>query len=313
MSPYLKILRLPNLAIIILTQYLLRICIIGTYYGFSAASPAMGHFNFSLLVVATLLIAAGGYIINDIKDVEIDRVNKPDKLLISKIISVSRATRLYYFLSLAGVIIGFYLAYKANYILLGFIFIAVVLLLWFYSDKYQKTVLWGNLFVALLSAMVIVIVWIFEFFSLRNDPIIYAEVMQQLPVINILVFSYALFAFLVSLIRELIKDVEDIEGDKKAEYRTLPIQLGKRNTKRFITILILVVMTIIAVAQYLLYAKSLMLVFWYLMIVIQSLLLFLLFQVIKAGSKQEFHFLSNATKIIMIAGILSMQLFYISF
>jgi 4-hydroxybenzoate polyprenyltransferase len=161
--------------------------------------------------------------------------------------------------------------------------------------------------------MVIVIVWIFEFFSLRNDPITYAEVMQQLPIISIIVFSYALFAFMVSLIREMIKDVEDIEGDRSAKYRTLPIQMGIRNTKKLITFFIVLVILFLALAQYLLYEKSLMLIFWYVLIALQTLLLFLLIQIIKAGSKQEFHFLSNATKIIMVAGILSMQLFYISF
>ncbi len=129
------------MGIIVLTQYLLRICIIGTYFGFSGVEPAMGEFNFSLLVLSTVLIAAGGYVINDIFDIETDKINKPNKILINKSMPVSIAYRLYYGLTLAGTLIGFYLAFAVQYFILGFIFVATVLLLWYYSSKYQKKVL----------------------------------------------------------------------------------------------------------------------------------------------------------------------------
>ncbi len=103
MSPYLKIIRIPNLAIIVLTQYLLRICIIGTYYDFSAARFALSEFNFFLLVLSTVLIAAGGYVINDIKDVKIDLLNKPEKVIIDKKITSKAALRLYYGLTISGI------------------------------------------------------------------------------------------------------------------------------------------------------------------------------------------------------------------
>lgn len=313
MSAYLKIIRIPNLVIIVLTQYLIRICIIGTFYDFSATGPALSEFNFFLLVLSTVLIAAGGYVINDIFDLEIDKFNKPDKILINKFIPISLAYRLYYGLTIAGTLIGFYLAYAVQYFLLGFVHVAIVLLLWFYSNRYQKTVLWGNIFISALSAMVIFIVWLFELFALRADPLTYTEVMKQIRIITIVVSGYSIFAFLVSMIREMVKDIEDMEGDKTAGYKTLPITIGIKKTKWIAVAFILVSVLLLAFAQYQLYLKGIMLVFWYLLIAVQTLFIFLLFNTVNAEKREDFHFLSNATKIIMVAGILSMQLFYVSF
>lgn len=304
---------MPNLAIIVLTQYLLRICIIGTYFGFSGVGPALSEFDFFLLVLSTVLIAAGGYVINDIFDIEIDKVNKPDKVLINKFISLSVAYRLYYALTITGSFIGFYIAFVIQYFLLGFIFVATALLLWFYSSKYKKTILWGNIFISGLSAMVIIIVLLFELYALRADILTYTEVMKQIRIVSILVTAYALFAFLVSMIREITKDIEDMEGDKSADYKTLPLKVGVKKAKLLVNVLIVISVLFLAYAQYFLYLKGIMLVFWYLLVAVQSLFLFLLYNSIKAESKEDFQFLSNACKIIMVAGILSMQLFYISF
>lgn len=313
MSPYLKIVRLPNLAIIVLTQYLLWICVIGKYYSFGDASPAMGNFDFLLLVVSTLLIAAGGYIVNDIFDARADEINKPEKMIIGKSIDPSLAYKIYYALTFAGILIGFYLAFRVDYLMMGFVYIAIALLLYLYSDRYQKMVLWGNIVISVLSAMVIIIVWLFEFFALRNNPLIYAEVLKQLPAISILTAGYAAFAFLVSLIREIFKDMQDVEGDKAAGYYSLPVAKGIKTAKWIAIGLIFLSIGAMAFAQYWLFINGLMLVFWYITVAVQILLLFLLYNAFKANGKEDYHFLSNASKIIMVAGVLSMQLFYISF
>jgi len=273
----------------------------------------MSDFNFFLLVLSTVLIAAGGYVINDIFDVEIDKINKPDKVLINKSIPLSVANRLYYGLTITGTLIGFYLAFAVQYFLLGFIFVATVLLLWFYSSKYQKTVLWGNIFISGLSAMVIIIVWFFELYALRADILTYTEVMKQIRIVSIIVAAYGLFAFLVSMIREITKDIEDMDGDRSAAYKTLPIIIGINKAKLLFNMLIIVSVLLLAFAMYHLYLKGIMLVFWYLLVAVQTLFLFVLYNAFKAKNKEDFHFLSNACKIIMVAGILSMQLFYVSF
>jgi len=312
MTAYIKIIRIPNLVIVILTQYLLRFCVIRTFYGLEYVSPALSEFDFVILVLSTILIAAGGYIINDLYDLQTDKINKPGKILIGKSISSQKAHYLYWGLTVPGVLMGFYLSIKVNYIMLGFIYIAIAMMLWFYSARYQKTVLWGNIAISLLSAMVVLIVWLFEFFALREEPLIYVDVMNRLQIITLIVSGYALFAFLVSLIREIIKDIEDIEGDRKAGYRTLPIVTAINKAKGTATGIIVISILLLAFTQYFLYMKELSLIFWYLMIAVQSLFIYLLYNTFKAREKENFHFLSNTTKIIMVAGILSMQLFCIS-
>ncbi len=313
MNGYLKIIRIPNLLIIILTQYLLRICIIGTFYGLNATSPAFGHFDFALLVLSTLLIAAGGYVINDYFDLEVDKINRPGKMVIGKSMTMGSAYLYYWILTIIGVAIGFYLSFRVKYFMLGFIFIAIAMMLWFYSAKYKKTAFWGNFVISLLSAMVVLIVWLFEFFALRANPINYAEAMKQLGLISIVVAGYAIFAFLVSMIREIAKDVEDLEGDKAAGYKTLPVAIGIKGAKRIAIVITCVTIILLAICQYYLFEMKLMLVFWYLLIAVQSFLFFLIYSILKAKTKEDYHFLSNAAKIIMVAGILSMQLFYISY
>ena len=312
MSPYLKIIRLPNLLIIILTQYLLRICIIQNFYSLGDVTPALGHFDFALLVFSTLLIAAGGYVINDNFDEAIDKLNKPEKVLVGKSISRPSAYIYYWVLTIPGIIIGFYLAIKVDYLSLGFVYLAIAIMLWLYSERYQKTVLWGNIVISLLSAMVILIVWSFEFFALKANPIHYVETMKYLKPISIIVLVYAVFAFFTSIIREIFKDIEDMEGDKSAGYRTLAIVAGIKISKRIGICFILILMTLIGVSQYFLWQEGFSLVFWYLLIAVQTLFLFVIYNVIKSKNREDFHFLSNALKLIMVAGILSMQLFYIS-
>ena len=164
-----------------------------------------------------------------------------------------------------------------------------------------------------LSAMVILIVWIFELFSLRITPHIYIDTLKQLKPLSAIILGYALFASLVSFIREIVKDIEDVEGDRMSGYKTLPIVWGAKRAKWISLSLTVFCIVLLAIAQYVLFEKNVMLVFWYLMIAVQSLLIFTGYNVLKAETREDYHFLSNALKIIMVAGILSMQLFYISF
>jgi 4-hydroxybenzoate polyprenyltransferase len=313
LNGYLKIVRIPNLLIIILTQYLLRICILGTFYSLNATQPSFGHVDFALLVFSTLLIAAGGYVINDYFDMEVDKVNKPGKTIVGKTLTHKSAYIFYWVLTIAGVLIGFYLSFRVKYFSLGFVFIAIAMMLWFYSAQYKKTAFWGNFVISLLSAMVVLIIWLFEFFALRANPINYTEAMKQLELISVVVSAYAIFAFLVSMIREIVKDVEDLEGDKASGYKTLPATVGIKGAKRFALIITSITIILLAICQYYLFKMNLMLVFWYLLVVVQAFLIFLLYTIFKAKTKEDYHFLSNAAKIIMVAGILSMQLFYISY
>jgi len=312
-NAYLKIIRPVNLGIIILTQLLLRFCIVEVYLGMSNVAPALGYIDLGLLIAATVMVAAAGNIVNDILDLPADRTNRPGRILVGQKIPEKNAWIFYAALNIASLVIGFYLAIRVGNLMIGFIFPAVAGLLYLYSSKYQKMVLTGNIVIALLSALVIIVPWLFEFFALKNDPIAFVESMKQLPVIQAFVAGYAVFAFFVSLLREIVKDVEDQEGDRKGGYRTLAVVYGIQAAKRWTGALHMVTMILLAVALYLVHREGLMLVFWYLIIAVMALLVYVYYQLSIARSEKDFQFLSNAYKLIMLAGILSMELIYISY
>jgi 4-hydroxybenzoate polyprenyltransferase len=307
-----RMVRMPNLAIIILTQYLLGYGIIRPLMMMQNVEPPLGHLNFLILVLVTLLIAAAGYIINDHFDVNTDRKNKPGRNMLEGKISVRKALRAYYILNGIAIITGFYLAWQAGSFQLGLVFPAIIGLLWFYSSRYQRQPFWGNLIVALLSAMVVLIIWMFEFFMLLRNSEEFVGVLNLFGSINTYVWAFALFAFITSLIREMLKDIQDMKGDIPMGYRTLPIIWGMKPVIIIIQLLILSCIVLLAFAQAYLYNKGMELPFWYLLIAVQTILLYLLYQVFTTKKSEDFGFLSNTAKIIMVAGILSMELIYIS-
>lgn len=310
---WMGLLRIPNLAIIILTQYLLGYCIIRPVMLMQNVDPPLGHLNFLILVLITVMIAAGGYIINDHFDVNTDRKNKPGKNMLEGKISVRLALRLYYIINGMAIVAGFYLAYMAGSFQLGLVFPAIIGLLWFYSSRYQRMPFWGNLIVAMLSSMVVLIIWLFEFFMLLKNSGDFVNVINQLGAINKYVWAYALFAFLVSLFREMLKDIQDMKGDMTTGYRTLPIIWGTQLARSIIATVIILTIALLGFAQWFLYHKGQILPFWYLMLAVQTILVYLLYQVIVTKENQSYGFLGTTAKIIMLAGILSMELIYISF
>ncbi len=312
-SAYFRLIRPVNLGIIVLTQLLLRFCVVEVYLGLSGVGPALGYLYLALLVLATLLIAAGGYVINDIHDVVPDAANKPDIARVGKEISVRDAWKYYWVLTLTGTLLGLYLAFSIDYLMAGLVFPAVAGMLYFYSARYQKVVLTGNLLVALMSAMVVMVLWLFEFFALKDDPVRFVEAMKQIPVLHYIVAAYSLFAFFVSLMREIVKDAEDCRGDEASGYLTFAVRYGTRAARRLAGYIHLLTMVLLAMAMVLLYREGLQLVFWYLAITVMLLLAYVLYQLSRANDTQDFKFLSNAYKLIMVAGILSMELFYISY
>ena len=313
MKNWLSLFRIPNLVIIILTQYLLGYGIIRPMMLMQHVEPLLGHLNFMVLVVITILIAAAGYIVNDHFDVNTDRKNKPGKNMLEGKVSVRLALRIYYIFNGIAILAGFYLAWQAGSFQLGLIFPAIIGLLWFYSSRYQRMPVWGNLIVALLSAMVVLIIWLFEFFMLLKSGNEFVSVIGQLSAINKYVWAYALFAFLVSLFREVLKDIQDMQGDRSMGYRTMPVIWGMKTARAIAALLILFTAGILGIAQWYLYTRGFVMPFWYLMLAVQTILLYLLYQVLVSREPAAYGFLGNTAKIIMLAGILSMELIYISF
>lgn len=307
-----RLIRLPNILIIILTQFLFRYGILKTFLFSGDGSMMSGLLDFSFLVLTTILIAIGGYIINDYFDIRIDHINRPDKLVIDKLVSSRTAIVLHLIITTIAVLVGFFLAFHIRSVSFGFIFPSIAILLWLYSARYKKSLLWGNLIVAFLSALVIFILWLFEFLNLRLDPANFSAVLSNFKSVNQFFIAYGLFAFLTTLVREIIKDMEDLDGDKEYLCKTLPLTIGIRKTKYIIVALILVTIILLIYGQIVVFRMDMTIVFWYLLFVVQIPFIFLIYKLSVAHDKEDYNYLSNLSKLIMLAGILSIQLISIS-
>ena len=214
LTAFFRLIRWPNLVFILLTQFLFYYCIVQRI----EIPPVASNFSFRLfwhLVMASVLIAAAGYIINDYFDLNIDLVNKPAKLVIDKIIKRRWAMVWHIALSLIGVALCFYIDLHSHTFWLGAANLVCVFLLFGYSVALKKKLLIGNILISVLTAWVIIVVYL----CYQNSFYIPGIAGSQDPNIKIrftrIAMLYAGFAFVISLIREVIKDIEDMEGDAK--------------------------------------------------------------------------------------------------
>ena len=264
---------------------------------------ALTNFSFALLVIATICIAAAGNIINDIYDVEIDKVNKPNKVVIGKRISERNANRLFVLFNIVGVAIGFYLANSIGKPSFAALFIVFSALLYLYASYLKGILLIGNLLVSALVAMSLIIVALFDLF-----PAITPQNQATQSAVFKIVLQYALFALFINFIREIIKDLQDINGDKKGGMNTLPIALGRKRTISIV--FILVVFMTLGVVYYMyenLYNQQTLLL--YFLFAIVAPLLYFCIKSWEADSPKEYGFLSKLLKIIMFLGICSIPLY----
>ncbi len=267
---FLRLTRVWNLLILALSQY------------FAAAMlvPAdnLLDWRLFLLVSSTGFIAAAGYIINDYYDVKIDLVNKPHRVVIGQGITRRYALLFHTLLSTTGVFIGFFLGWR-----IGLINFAAAFLLWWYSNDLKRQPFIGNLVVALLAGISIAMV----------------DALYQTG--SALIFIYGLFAFFMTLIREMIKDMEDVRGDNTFGCRTLPIIWGIRRTKWLIYgVMSLFVASVILLNGYFAHIQ-----YFYLMLLFIPLV-WLLVNLVRADTRQSFAWLSSFCKMIMLMGVLSM-------
>jgi 4-hydroxybenzoate polyprenyltransferase len=303
-AAFLKMIRLPNLFFMALTQVLFQFCIYHTLY--KGSIPAGDLTRFILLVFASLFIAAAGYIINDYFDINIDEVNKPQKMVVDKVIHRRWAIAWHFMLSGAGIILTVLaLPFLRHwYLILANVF--CVVLLWFYSTNFKKSLLTGNIVISLLTAWTILII----FFSKFNlDDAFGAGAMNHSKFFRMTIL-YAGFAFIISLIREAIKDMEDMPGDAKYGCRTMPIVWGVNATKVYAAVWLIVLIAVLIILQvYVLQFRWWLAVAYSVPAIIFPLLI-ILFKLRKSTGPQHFHQLSTLTKLVMFTGIVSMAFFY---
>jgi 4-hydroxybenzoate polyprenyltransferase len=297
------LIRLPNLLIIAVTQYFMRWYIMKPLLAVAGFDVQLGFLPFAALVLSTVFLAASGYIINDYFDRKIDYVNRPGTVIVGRIISLRYAMFFHIVFTILGIFLGAYVAKSINKLSLTVVFVFVSGLLWFYSTTYKRQLLVGNLIISLLTGIVPLLVLLFEFPLLVKRYKLY--ILASGIDFKFLIFwicSYSVFAFTINLIREIIKDMEDFEGDFVYGRQTIPIQWGMKTAKVFVAALAVIMNLPIAYLLIFHLRDPISLIYIPLVIIIP--LFILAFSIFWADNKKQFHQLSLLTKIVMLAGIL---------
>ena len=236
-----RLIRLPNLIIVAVTQGLIYYQLLNKTFRKYSLSGTFNSFEFVLFAVATVLVTASGYIINDIYDIETDRVNKPDKRIIQVHLSVSNAWKIYFSMILTGGLISLYLAVQRNDFFHWFIYPVAVFFLYGYSRWFKGIPYVGNILVSLFCAAVPGIFFLSEASILKELKI---KDLSSFLSLHGLLLSYVIFAFLTNLYREIVKDLQDEAGDKLANINTAAVYFGKKTTK-FVALFIALVISMV--------------------------------------------------------------------
>jgi len=304
MLSLLKLIRLPNLVIIALTQYVMRYFIIQPILAINRIKLQLSDINFAILVVATLFIAAGGYIINDYFDTKADRLNKRD-VIVGRKISRRTSLVLHQVFSFIGLVLGAYVSYKVGCWQFVLIFFMAGGLLWFYSISYKNHFILGNIVLAFICAAIPFVVVIFEIPPLNK---VYAEVLLTSKTnFNYLLYwvgAFSFFSFVAVLIHQSVRDLVSIKGDKEIGRRSLPFVIGFRWTKVFIVSLILFLsVSVFGVWYQFLNAPVDKITPWYFSLLIIIPLLLLAIFVIKLKKDESLKFGIFLLRVAILAGI----------
>lgn len=305
MITFLKLIRYKNLLMVLLTMVLTKYALLNSFL----TNSYLSNLDFILLVLSVLLITSGGYIINDIYDIKADIINKPNKLFIDETISKNKAWKSYFILTFIGLFFGGYLSISYSLTYFSTIFLITILGLFLYSKYLKKHLIIGNFIISLFVALVIYIVYLFdfkflEFWKLTAKESTNSVLFLQLWVVVIL---YASFAFLTTLIREIIKDIEDVDGDLKLKATTLPIVIGRKRASHVAFFLSCTLLLFLLFILQTLLKETIFLIYGIFFILFP--LLYFMYVLWFAEKKKDFSKLSSLMKMIMFLGILSMLLF----
>ena len=295
----LNLIRWKNLLMIAVVQLLIKYALFPAF----AMDTTLSTFSFVILIISTLCIAAGGYIINDIYDIETDAINKPNKVVIGKSITESTANKLYIAFTFIGVCLGFYLSNKVGKPPFFGLFVIIAASLYVYASYLKQIAVVGNIIVSVLVALSLLIVGIFELI-----PAITIENKTAQSTMLEVLTDFAVFAFLINFIREIVKDIQDVDGDHKAGMQTLPILFGKMRTSK-----IAMVLTLITIAIIVYYLVSFLFmhvtVILYFLIAVVGPLIYIAIKMFTAENKIHFKHISFMLKLVMITGMLAMVIY----
>ncbi|HXP50582.1 MAG TPA: geranylgeranylglycerol-phosphate geranylgeranyltransferase [Bacteroidia bacterium] len=300
---FLRLIRFPNLIIILFSQYMVRFALLSPYYksqGFTLQLPESIFLIFSL---AFACMAAGGYIINDYYDVKADNINRPaEKVIVGKNISPDLALLLYWIFTITGICLGCWSATKIGLPMLGLLFFFYASGLWFYTTSFKYLFLVGNVLVSLFIAFVPFTAGFVELYtSVTNMPSVHNNLNFSFLLKGVSAIS--IFAFLITLVREIVKDMEDVEGDVKAGCRTLPIVWGIESGKKAAGFVLIVLFALLCyvISQFWKIKDGWSIV--YIVCLIQIPMLINMLGLSRANSSRDFHKISSVLKLLMLSGI----------
>ncbi len=307
MAPFLSLIRFPNLLIIAFTQCMMRYAVVLPVVRSYDLELQLSGFTFFLLVFSTMCTAAAGYAINDYFDVKTDNINRPNEVVVGKTISRRKTMMIHVIFCALGILTGGYVTWRAGVAEAVLIYIMIAGMLWLYSSIYKRQLLIGNLIVALFSALVPMMV-------LLDIPPVYKTYHRELLEMKIdlnfviaWVSGVAVFAFLTTLSREIIKDAEDFEGDVVYGCRSLPVVWGQKRTNRAIICINAVIVAMLAIIffRYLRYLESPFnrISFFYLLLLLAVPVIYISWEVYKAETSDDYRKAGNLMKAVMLAGI----------
>ncbi|MHC0445099.1 geranylgeranylglycerol-phosphate geranylgeranyltransferase [Flavobacterium sp. 3-218] len=294
---FLNLIRYKNLLMLAFMQLLFR-------YAFLKQQEvplALADWQYGLLVLSTVLLAAAGYVINNIYDVGTDTINKPNDVVVGKGISETAAYNIYIGLNISGVAIGFILSNIIMRPTFASLFILIASLLYFYATTLKQIMILGNFVVALLLAASVLIIGVFDLF-----PATTGENQAQMASLFSILTDYALFAFMINFIREIVKDIEDVNGDYNMGFNTLPVAIGVNRAAKIALgfAIVAFIMCGLYCNTYFMQNKLYIAVFYAFITVLAPLLYFIV-KIFSAKSQKDFHHLSSILKLILFFGILS--------
>lgn len=298
---FFKLVRWPNLAMIALVQYLVRFAIIESLN----VPHVLSHFEFFLGVLCSIALAAAGYIINDLHDIQADSENKPDRITLGRSFSVKSGWTMYSIINIIAIISGYYVADASGFGSLWLIPPIAIVLLYLYSTDLKRRPVIGNLIVSFLVALPVLLVGVFDVLpaaGTENDPLVKS--------VFTVITAYAGFGLFTNFIREIVKDAEDVEGDKKAGYRTLAVLMGPESI-RFVILVLLFILLIFTGAYnlFLFENKADLFSSLYLLIMVNLPIIGIAWIVIGAREKKQFKLAGNLLKVLMLTGMMSMLVF----
>ena len=304
--------------IVIITQFLIKYALIDTLAvnmlldGMMPGGPnsyielQLPFIDFLALVFATVCITAGGYVINDYFDIRTDLVNKGE-VIVGTRVPRRRAIMWHNILSALGVIAGFWVSYRSGYFWMGILFMLVSGLLYFYSVTYKKQLLIGNIIVAFLTALVPLLVVVYEIMAVCNH---YGCDLISLTAVDHVFYwvaGFSVFAFLTTLAREIVKDMEDFEGDSSFGSRSLPVVAGIK-TSKLVASLVLALTIILMILMWALFIEDIISLLYILLAIVLPMV-FSIILLIRGASAEHFSTVSTIIKLGMLTGILYTVLF----